>query len=239
MGYDVSMGREITFTDVTNSVPEEFYPCPAIQAMPEWWKSLQPYESGRGIAFKDSESSNQTAKRCIPMLDAIGAGYTIFATEDIYISQNLAGDKIGMAKSGLGIGYHSQQQVSTHPNFPEGQSPMKWNNPFSIKTPPGYSCLFVPVLNGDPLPFKFFSGVVDTDTYWNPVNFPFELNPYDFTGIVEAGSPLIQVIPFKREDWKINIKTGMTDELEKNIRKFRTYMYAAYRNVFWSRKKYS
>ena len=224
---------------MTGDVLEEYYPRPAIQEMPEWWKSLSPYFDGNKIKVTGVDNSNQTAKRCVPMLDAIGAGYTIVATQDIYIGPNIAGDPTASGRSGLGVDYHSNKQVETHPNFPKGHVPLKWNNPFSIKTPKGYSSLFVPVLNGDPTPFKFFSGVVDTDTYLNTINFPFELSPYDFDGVITAGTPLIQVIPFKRESWKIKNTSKVSEETKSSVRKFKVHAYGGYRKAFWQRKSYN
>ena len=39
---------------------------------------------------------------------------------------------------------------------------LKFVNPWVVKTPPGYSALFVPPLNRIETPFTFFSGVVET-----------------------------------------------------------------------------
>ena len=73
-----------------------------------------------------------------------------------------------------------------------------------IKTPPGYSVLFTHPMNWHYLPFYSLSGVVDTDTYTMPVLFPFMMKN-NFEGIIPKGTPVIQIIPFKRDDWKSNI----------------------------------
>ena len=52
----------------------------------------------------------------------------------------------------------------------------KFINKWLIKTPPGYSCLFVKPLNHFETRFEIISGVVDTDTYINTINFPFLLH---------------------------------------------------------------
>jgi hypothetical protein len=42
--------------------------------------------------------------------------------------------------------------------------------------------------------------VVDTDKHPIVINFPFVINK-DFSGIIPAGTPIIQAIPFKRDTW--------------------------------------
>ena len=61
-------------------------------------------------------------------------------------------------------------------------------------------------------PIKVFEGIVDTDQQ-HIMNFPFVYKDPEFEGIIPAGTPIVQVIPFKREKWtmdfdnKIDIKT--------------------------------
>ena len=59
-------------------------------------------------------------------------------------------------------------------------------------------------------------------------------------GIIEAGTPIAHVIPFKRDNWQMEI--GNHNELAQEINKFRllqsTYFYNIYKKLFWQRKKY-
>lgn len=52
----------------------------------------------------------------------------------------------------------------------------KIKNPWTIITPPGYSCLFVSPLNNSDDRFTILPGIVDTDKYTLEVNFPFVVN---------------------------------------------------------------
>jgi len=56
-------------------------------------------------------------------------------------------------------------------------------NPFGVKTPKGYSCLFVDPMHGDAKPFKCLPAIVDTDEFTTPLNFPFFLDK-NFSGII-------------------------------------------------------
>ena len=83
-------------------------------------------------------------------------------------------------------------------------------NPWIITTPPGYSTLFVPPLNNSDDRFSIIAGIVDTDTFKNEINFPIVINgdKYEILDtIIERGTPYVQCIPFKRDAWKMEIKT--------------------------------
>ncbi len=64
------------------------------------------------------------------------------------------------------------------------------------------SCL-VPPLNRPNGVVEVFSGVVDTDVYVSPINFPFVAVAEDGVHIIPKGTPLIQVIPFERKDERL------------------------------------
>jgi len=108
---------------------------------------------------------------------------------------------------------------------------------------PGYSCLFTPPLNRVDERFEIINGVVDTDIYKEYINFPFFLkkdyllkNVKDgkFFSIIEKGTPYCQIIPFKRESWKMKIEEG---DLGVPGDMF-TEKFNWYRNKIWHRKSY-
>ena len=83
-------------------------------------------------------------------------------------------------------------------------SSMTFINPWTIKTPPGYSSLITQPFNNINYPhpqIKTFTGLVNTDTYFNPVTYFFHVKA-PFTGIIKKGTPLVQVVPIKREEWQ-------------------------------------
>jgi hypothetical protein len=80
-------------------------------------------------------------------------------------------------------------------------------------------------------------GIVDTDTYFGLINFPFVLNDLSFTGIVPKGTPIVQVIPFKRENWES--KAGTEKDKEQSMqqqKEARSTFYDYYKRM-WHRKK--
>ena len=115
-----------------------------------------------------------------------------------------------------------------------------WISHWGIETPKNYSCLFTHPLNRTDLPFITTSGIMDTDKWGIWGNQPFSLKT-GWEGILPAGTPIIQVIPFKRETWKSEIaKTseksewGRVENIKRNS-KFRGY----YKSNYWSKKFYS
>jgi len=73
---------------------------------------------------------------------------------------------------------------------------------------------------------------------FSSVSFPFYLRK-DFEGIIKKGTPIAQVIPFKRETWQSEIVPYGND---KNIKHSRDILKStidrAYKKNYWSKKKY-
>jgi hypothetical protein len=87
--------------------------------------------------------------------------------------------------------------------------------------------------------FTILPGIVDTDTYTASVNFPMVINDPNFEGLIPKGTPIAQVIPFKREDWQMKI--GSKEELieQNNItQKLQTKFFDRYKSMFWTKKEY-
>ena len=235
--------QNIIFTDTLNSVPKELYPIPSSRTIPEWYKDMDSYRGG--IKKPDKESRTPaTIKRCMPIFDAITSGYTIVTHTDLYIFQeeivyydqeifNKTGENVLLSEEKLknltrtapsyktalfdAIQFHSIEQAPTHPNR-NGHNVAypKWISPWGIKTPKGYSCLFLPPMHRENV-FQILPGIVDTDTYTAPVNFPFTLNNSEYEGLVPAGTPIAQVIPFKRDSWEMSIGDPEDLKEQRNV----------------------
>ena len=227
---------KITFTN-TLGVPENFSPTPASNNIPRWYKELPSYANGKK---EPSGNGNITAsiKRCMPVFDAITGGYILYTAVDVWISQR-ENQPWYEWPSLSPIEFHPIEQAPTHPNRGGHMiSYPKWINPWAIKTEPGYSVLFVQPFHRESV-FTILPGVVDTDKYDAPVNFPFVLNDAKYKGIIPAGTPMAQVIPFKRESWKMELGDSKTlDEQNKTVVKLRTKFFDSYKNQFRQTKEY-
>jgi hypothetical protein len=236
----------ITFVDLMGDLPEETRPYPAKKAVPDWYKKLPSYIDGeQGTVYWSDIGLNTgtaTGKKCMPMLDAMTAGYIIPLTTDVKVTKK-DGQQLFQWPDYDVLGFHPPLQMSTHPHVqkhPDNAIP-KFHSPWTVITPKGYSCLFVPPMNRDAKDqiLQCIPAIVDTDTYAHPINFPFLIDP-DWEGIIPAGYPMAQVIPFKRESYEM--KYGERSDMitiQRSIRKLKMSFYNAYKDKFWTRKEYN
>jgi len=227
--------------------PEDFgvipEPFPSNRHMPDWFKYLP------ARVDKKEKLENSTIKRCSPFLDSLTIGWILPLCADVEFVTN---------KDASGVTYksnfykpmvenHTMAQIGTdeHPNDNSPKPPMKFLNYWMIKVPKGYSVLFTPPFNRPDKRFECFTGIVDdgylgTDGF-EYINFPFFFHEKDYTGIVEAGTPLVQVIPFKRngiiKKAKIKQTTEEDRELRAKSRRRRLSHESFYRDKLWSKKK--
>jgi hypothetical protein len=227
--------KTITFTN-TQSVDEMYAPEPATKNIPDWYK-----RTSNRIGEKKEPSSVPTIKKCVPVFDAMSMGYYLVTSADVYVKQTDDGPEYIQSQNSayqtIDFRAHPLMQASKHPDSLGLQVFPKWINSWAIKTPKGYSTLFVaPMHNPNPY-FEAFPGCVDTDTYSAPVNFPFQLKDPKFEGLIPAGTPIVQVIPFKRDEWKSVISNDV-EPVNKIVSKLNSQMFDRYKRLFWSRKEY-
>jgi hypothetical protein len=229
--------KDIIFTPIF-PVEDKFYPEPASKNIPEWYKKTESFINSKTFR-PDGGSGNQTIKKCIPVFDALSAGYIIKTYVDIYVT--LTEDNVSYYNwpSFEPISFHPIDQAPHHPGMNNRPYP-KWNSPWSVQTPRGYSSLFISPMHNPNGIFTILPGVVDTDQYINPVNFPFTLDDPNFEGLIPAGTTICQVIPFKRDSF--SIKIGDKDQLSK-INKF-SYLFRNkfvnnYKSKFWNSKRFN
>lgn len=219
----------ITFID-TIGVASEYAPKPSIYFIPGWYKEMEA-----SFPKKRTPESLATIKKCIPVLDAITSGYIITSPCDVYVSIKDGEPNYNSSIPNL-ISFHPRKQAYKHPKVNDFQFP-KWTNPWAIKTPKGYSCLFLPPMHHENDKFQILEGVVDTDTYSVPVNFPFVLKNLTDDFIIRAGTPIAQVIPFKRDKWNHDISNEKKES--ENAKKYLESQFIdRYKKLFWSRKSY-
>jgi hypothetical protein len=98
--------------------------------------------------------------------------------------------------------------------------------------------LFISPLHRE-TPIIALPGIVDTDIYRAPVNFPFVLRDPKMSGLIPAGTPIIQVIPIKRDQWQMEI--GGEEEFKDQAaiqNKLRTLFFDSYKRQHRQPKEY-
>ena len=228
-------------------------PVPSLNHLPDWYKKLKHHPNKTTIKgcrpFMDSMSTGYilttpqeyyidiTTIEDGKLQIHVRASYEEFAGNPEYKDININADMKSSAHPPFQL--EGSPQLKKNFNFPA----MKFYNPWRIQTPSGYSCLFTPPLNRVDERFEIISGVVDTDIYEEYINFPFILkkdylleNIKDgkFLSIIEKGTPYCQIIPFKRESWKMKIEEGGLGVAGDMF----TQKFNWYKNKIWHRKIY-
>lgn len=201
---------KIYFKKTIEGSPNSLAPQPAFKNVPEWYKKTNAYfhneKTPRLINNKISASS--TIKKCMPVFDMMSSGYILFTPTDVWVTQEkteTGTNPIYTWPSWEVLNFHAIEQAPDLPynsghtiNYP------KWINDWSIKTSPGCSVMVLSPTYRDSI-FTILPAVVDTDKYFNNINFPFVLNDINFEGLIPAGTPMAQIIPFKRESFEMEI----------------------------------
>jgi hypothetical protein len=211
--------------------------------IPDWYKKSALKIKGLeklSLVPRTPVSTTSTYKKCSPFLDALTNGYIVSLTQDIEVTTQDDGSPFIMWRNDIldPITSHTNEQWEGL-SYPENCHAFvyKWQNYFIIKTPKRYSTLFTHPHNRHDLPFYTLSGIVDTDKYGGPVQFPFFLKK-DFVGVIKAGTPLAQITFIKREKWF----RGIGKYNEENFKKFKFDFFStierSYKKNFWQKKEY-
>jgi hypothetical protein len=179
---------------------EDVIPKPELakKHIPDWFKRVKPYVGGKD----DINRPGMSAKKCMPLLDAMTLGYVMPLGADLGVITNHDCSRIeiknsGSVKSGE---FHNNEQVGgkTGPGYPA--NPIKFINHWFVKTRPGWSTLFLPIMNDvENTMFTALAGFVDTDTFCREINFPVLWHERNYDGYVAAGTPIVVAIPIPRE----------------------------------------
>jgi hypothetical protein len=208
-------------------------PYPAAQAMPDWLKKMQPQMEYSGVG------TIPMLKQCMPFVDAVSSGYVIPLRGPVRFAMH-EGGKLEIANldfPATGLAVDTQSELPYHGAPFTGMFVVKFINKWIVKTPPGYSCLFMPMLNEFAMPFRVFTGVIETDTYYRSVNLPALCQMPPGTQVtLERGTPLAQIIPFKRETWRMEM--GAADSARAAAAEQASHTPYNYRDKIWAKKEF-
>jgi hypothetical protein len=206
-------------------------PFPAVKAIPEWLK-MMPADVPKA---NEGSSITGTAKKCAPFMEAMTCGYVLPVACDVSFFMRAPGN-LDYDQAEPVIGSHSRWQYSGSP-FAD-QLLVKFANPWIVKTPPGYSTLFVPLLNQFTIPFQILAGLVETDTFYRSVHFPSicTMQPGQ-RFVLKKGTPIVQAIPIKRESWQSNILLGDLPKAEAGFAAQNANPHI-YKDQYWVKKDF-
>lgn len=243
--------KKINFYPADNTVADfGIEPKPAKIAIPEWWKSIPKYWHPE-VPREDMETHDLTIKSCIPVVDSLTSGYMLLLATDIRVERKEDGspsikwteyDAMNspvIKRSTTFTPFEDRySDPAMLPKFEKYDNLMfNWNEFWGIKTPKGYSCISMHPLNRIDLPFYTLGGIINTDKWGVNGNHPFILKE-GWEGVIPAGTPIIQIIPFKRDSWKSKIDRKIFrydgNCLQEEAKVKRHY----YRDFLWESPKY-
>lgn len=228
---------EISFTPATDFVEKYVEsPIPAMKAIPEWYKKSKTFKPSE-VTFDQDFEPNLHLKNCMPFLDALSVGYIQKTWCDIHISIEDNELKYRYTLEPQIIGVRDKVSVPIT-GFYEAE--FIWRTQWRAKLPKGYSLLITHPLNRLDLPFQTMTGFVDADEFnHTPVgNIPFFIKQ-GFQGIIPAGTPMLQMIPVKRDDWKM-LKNNFDQEKSlRHEREIRKKFWGGYKDLFRQKKSYT
>lgn len=169
------------------------HPFPASRHVPDWFKRMPTdYENGGML------------KRCPPFLEAMTAGYLIPLPVDLQLEMDNSGEVKAYCEHQVVSGHFAAQYKGAP--F-EDRRVIKFHNPWIIVTPPEYVCLITAPVNRFEIPLMALTGIVETGQYYKEVQLPVVCMLAPGQRFVAArGTPIIQVIPMRREAWTSEMK---------------------------------
>lgn len=243
---------EIKFRCRADAIDAMPHPVPAHRAMPIWFRELR-----KRIPETDLKSSG-TVKTCVPVLDAVSQGYIIPLWADLHVKVTEVFDEenpdkiLGKSiwcKFPDGVNVGSDSDISKHvweqvgdlcdlKKFDLGRVLLKLPNPWVIETEKGWSVQIKNPSNNWSNDIMIIEGVVDTDEYHQQINLPYvwigdEVGEW----IIPKGTPIAQVIPFKRQKLNFSCETFDTERMQAQRIKISTIFHNRYRNLFWHKRK--
>jgi hypothetical protein len=233
--------NNITFLNFSHGVDSiDEAPIPTIKTLPDWYKKFPKYIENAS----EEHVTHSTVKNCIPFFDAMSSGYSMVTPCDIefYIEDGLPKVIVHDEKYKDFVGIrqpieHFFHPIECHTNH------FDWEPKWSPTLPDGYSALYVTPLNRYDLPFITTSGIIDNDKMSVNGLLPFFLKKGFEKVFLPKGTPFVQIIPFKREDWSSNIIMLNDEDIDLRmdiaLKKYRSVKAGGYKDTDWQRKTFS
>jgi|LakMenEpi03Aug12_release.lakeMendotaPanAssembly.Ray.scaffolds.fasta_scaffold251391_4 hypothetical protein len=215
-------------------------PTPSKKLLPKWYIDMEPWIGGKP---KIRElASNNTGKQCVPFLDSLTFGYMLRLHTDVEVIR-----EPGVKTATITWKVPPNPVIHRDPGgikgfpVPSGHDSDNWAflGRFGFKVPNGYSVLVTHPLNRFDLPFTITSGIMDADSYFAEGSIPFFLKS-NFEGVIERGTPIAQIIPFKKESWSSEVSYDDKYMNASEQVKFdaNSVLSGYYKKMFWNKKTF-
>jgi hypothetical protein len=213
-------------------------PVTSKSAIPDWYSSKKRFVGSGAPSIHNGGVDNNSIKACYPFYDSMTFGYVQKTWCDIYIEffDDFARYEFSTGPEIISLRERVAIKIS------EDYWPFEfvWKMRWSVKTPPGWSCMLVSPLNRPDLPFESLSGVIDSDEFTHPDvgDYPFYVKKSFNNFIIPAGTPMFQMFPVKRDNWQSSNLNLDTEKILKNKWKLKKHFIGGYKKVFYKPKKF-
>lgn len=198
-----------------NPTAVEKYPVvPAKKLIPSWFKKLPN--------MVEYYNNHGTIKTCPGIVNYLRSGFilrswldTIIETTDSYI-------KFSYPNGEAPPNYLSTMDAMTFnkdvKEYKEYSHPVviKWDLGWYCQAPKGYNLMFAPTQYHPNLNFTTAMGITDTRIE-ESLNSPAAWHPTEQFVFIPAGTPVLQVIPFKREEYDYDVVCAKEKDIKREF----------------------
>jgi len=221
----------IEFTAYSEETVRDFKPVLAKNIIPDWWKRMRIMDFANG-------NTNHSIRSCPAMDDWLKSGWIIVSTRDMLVlCGNDRDDDDATCFQTVDLdqkGYQSIASSRSHPvaqyhnvfeYLKNGDNPtnirdaFKMRAPWNVATPEGYSVFYLDPFLFQNEHFAVWQGIIDSDKFnKNMDNSQIIFYPkVNHSFVIPKGTPLVQIIPFKRDEWVASYQFRDIDDYQKNL----------------------
>lgn len=222
-------------------------PSPMVKTIPDWYKSASKFlvDKTTDNLIIDPSTGGKVPnwKSCPSVFDVMGSGYALKTPCELHFYYNIEGRISVKAEHEAFDDFCTPRDPMDEFMVPMGydENHFAWWIDWGVEVPEGYSVLFTHPMNRFELPFFSTSGIIDCDKLSVPGTLPFFMFK-GWTGVIPAGTPYIQIIPFKRDNWESEIEVQTYDKMYNDFsevtNKYRVPNGGVYKREVWSKRTY-
>lgn len=227
--------------------------------IPQWYKDAdrfakneltgEYYKAPQGVCpfpkegTEDDYGKIPTWKACPAIMDAFLTGYVLKTPCDLTFFKNDYGSIDVKIDDEQHLDFCSKRFAMPQFEHPKGfyKDHFAWYPDWGLELPQGYSAIYMTPMNRFDLPFMNTTGIIDNDSVHLLGTMPFFIAE-GWEGTIPAGTPYVQIIPFKRENWSHELEylnhKDMYDRMISNASFYRQPDGGVYKNKVWTRREY-
>lgn len=226
-------------------------PEPSNRKAPHWLRDMDAYYHDESLPLGLKHKDFGTIKSCPAVQDSFNFGYTICMPMDLYLDSTdpdflkwhcplfFPHDESSVNNLKDFVHPVVLKSVEGYPLETEYHKLFIKLSPFwGIKTETGYSTWFTHPKHVGSQPICILDAIVDTDKF--PARSPYAFAvKKGFKGVIKEGTPIIQIIPFRRENWESEvIDLSLEDYRKQGVAVARSFT-NSYKKFLWTRKKFN